>query len=207
MKSEEIILNFEKEFKGKLWTLTLEEKKHLLDRDTPRGRMFGFLTKAYHKRYKLFECGNFAYAYCFKSWDNSYGSDRPYPIWFLFSPESHFIKNKEELEKIVSRLGKFNKEYVKNRDKKYKKLFTSLNEYLSEPNYMELPLEFTDNHLVYLHCTYLRPNQLPHFNLGYNVVCYSKGISKEVMFIPEVFWTKEYKEVYLKVKIETNLIK
>lgn len=207
MDYEQIITNFQKDFKGKVWTLNSEEKKHLLDKDTPRGRMFGFLTMSYYKRLKLFEEGTFTYAYCFKTWNNSYGSDRPYPVWFIFSPESYFNKNRNELEKIAAKLGKFVKDFDCKKDKKHKKLFTMLNEYLSEPNYIELPFEFTDNHLIYLHVTYLRPLQNPHFNLGYNVVVFSKGISKEVLFVPEMFWNKEYKETYLKIKVETNLLK
>ena len=93
MSKETLINDREKDFKGKLFVLTNEEKKHLVDKDTFRGRIFGFLTRSYYRRFKLFEEGSLTYAYVFKTWNNSFGSDKPYPIWFLFSPEKYFLKN------------------------------------------------------------------------------------------------------------------
>ena len=205
MFDQKLIKDLESDFKGKLLTLTKDEKNHLVDKDTMRGKLLGIFTSAYYKRYRLFEQGMFAYSYVFKSWNNSFGSDKPYPVWMLFSPEEYFLKSPYELENITAKLGQFVKEYEQ-KDKINRKLFINLTEPLSEPTYFQLPMKFSNNHLVYLHMTYLSPTQLPHFTLGYNVVCFNPNISKEVMFLPEYFWTKEYKNNYLKIAISENLI-
>lgn len=170
-----------------------KELQFLTDKDTFRGKCFGFLTSNYYKRKKLVLMGELVYGYTFKTWSNNVTSDNPYPTWVMFSPDSSFLKNPMQYSIVIDRVMDF----ISNEklDKKYRKFKTLISEPLAEPSYLIVPSFLTNDRLVYISLVYIRPKQFPSFKEGINIMIMNQNISSEILYLPEKYFIKEYKEV------------
>ncbi len=181
-------------------TLTFDKDtwKFLSGKDTPRGRMLGFLTPEYYKREKLWQTGTIVWGYAFKSYmDNAMTSgERVFPSWVLFSPTTPFQEDPTLYYPILEKLTAFLAKKPKKKAERALKI--ALEGELSEPQYMEIPTEFTDGKLVFLSMVYVRPTHLPGFHLGVLPLMINKTVTSEVMYVPDRFWTEEFKAHYFK---------
>ncbi len=172
--------------------------KYLAGKDTPRGRMLGFLTPEYYQREKLWHTGVIVWAYAFRSYmDNAAtAGDRAFPSWVLFSPTSPFQNDPTLYYPILKKLNAFLNRKPKNKVERTLKIV--LEGELSEPQYLEVPTEFTDGKLVYLSMVYVRPTHLPAFHLGVLPLMINKNVTHEVMYVPDRYWTETFRTLYFK---------
>lgn len=176
-----------------------DEKKTLSKRDIAlisgkdgfKNAIKGFLTADYYKRGKLIEEGQLVLGYIFKTWSSS---DVGYcPHWVLFSPSPKVNENPQLLKDVAKSLSGCTE--VKG-DKTSKALHKLLTQPLSEAKYFELPENITNGNLIYLSIVYLRPEWRNNIRLGLNPFIANQGISKEILYLPDQFWSGYFKECY-----------
>ncbi len=174
-------------------SMSKQEFSFLAGKDTFRGKCFGFLTKQYYQRTRLLREGQLVYGYAFKAWTNDMDPSRTFPSWVLFSPEEIFSYDPDVYIQIANNIQKLCDGEAKedNKNKELKKFKSALIEELSDPNYVKVPTQFSEGHLVYMSTIYVRPNQLPIFRLGLSVIIMNPNISKEVLYLPQKYMTKE----------------
>jgi len=178
---------------------TFEKKDYLFleGKDTARGRMLGFLTADYWKREQLWKTGTIVWGYVFKMiLTPSNDPSRAYSSWVLFSPSKQFVETPELYFEILGRLNFLETEKPKN--SKIRKLKTAMYEDLSEPEYLEIPEPYANGNLVYLSTVYVRPQHVFDLHLGYIPLMISPLVTKEVMYLPEKYWTDEFRSEYYK---------
>ena len=176
-------------------SLSKDDIRHIADKDNGPGRMLGLFTISYWKREKLIKESNVVIGYAFKTFQfEGELRDMTYPSWVLFSPDKSVIEEPGFYEKVTTNLGKFIEESP--RDKVGKKLKRLLSDNLAEVAYFELPRELTDGKLVYLSVNHVRRNNMPDFKLGHSLLLMAPTISKEVIYLPPKYWTKEWAELY-----------
>lgn len=192
-KCMDLFDSFSESWKKTQKDLSKKDLSFISFKDSFRHGMRGFLTPEYYKREKLIKEGELAFGYVFKCWSDESSFSVDYPTWVLFSPSLKVSKNPVLLAKISENLLVFAKE---NKDKKHRKLTSLINEPLSECAYYELPKELTQGELIYLSITYVHLNQFIDFQMGINPIIISKGISKEILYLPDKYWTQEFAESY-----------
>lgn len=176
-----------------------EEKKTLSKRDIGfisgkdgfKNAIKGFLTSDYYKRGKLIEDGQLVLGYIFKSWFASPNDYSPY--WVLFSPSPKVNENPKMLKDVANRLSCFK---PLTGDKTSKKLSRILDGPLSDAQYFEIPESLTDGNLIYLSIVYLRPEWRDKIILGLNPFIANQGVSKEILYLPDQFWSDYFKQAY-----------
>lgn len=178
-------------------SLRKEEIRHIADKDSPTGRMLGVFTLAYWKRERLIEGGSLVFGYAFKSFQfEGEMRDKVYPSWVLFSPEKAVNENPKVFEGVAAKLGKLVlEEATSKEDKKLKRVLT---DNLAVASYIQLDEKYTDGALIYLSIVDVRRSQLPDFRLGYSLLLIGRNISKEVLYLPPAYWSKDYAEAYKK---------
>lgn len=186
-------------WKNRQKDLDKNDVSYIAYKDTFRHAMRGFLTGSYYKRNRLIKEGDLVYGYVFKTWSNDPTNQSDYPTWVLFSPSLEVSKNPAVFARISAKLQDLTKE---DDDKKYRKLRNLIIEPLSECDYFEIPEEFTEGAVVYLSIIYLHVNQITNFHMGLNPLLMSRGISKEVIYLPDRFWPGEFYEAYLKNEVK-----
>jgi len=55
--------------------------------------------------------------------------------------------------------------------------------------------------VVYMSIIYVHVNQFVNFRMGVNPLIISKGISKEVIYLPDSYWLPEFTDLYHKNKL------
>lgn len=194
-----VISELRKQYDAKKGSFTKKELQFLTGRDTLRGRLLGFLTAAYYRRPRLFREGRVTYALAFRKWTGMERSERLLSTWVLFSPSSEFDAHPDLLYKVKANLDALVENGEKNR--KLHKLYVALTEELSEPAYMEIPKEFSEGKLVYLSFIYLRNHQIPKFRLGINLIVMDRSVSKEVLYLPALYWSTDFVNYYYRKKV------
>lgn len=194
----ELFDSFTKHWKEKQKSLDKKDVSFIAYKDSFRHGMRGFLTGSYYKRERLIKEGDLVFGYTFKCWSDGSNYSSDYPTWVLFSPSLQVSKNTALFARISGKLQDFAKQ---NKDKKYRKLCNLINEPLSECDYFEIPPEFTEGAVVYLSIIYVHVNQFVSFNMGVNPLIISKGISKEVIYLPDAYWLPEFTDLYHKHKL------
>lgn len=184
------------DFDKKKIDFTKKEINYLIGRDTFRGRFYGFLTFAYCRRPRLVKEGFLTYGLTIRIYRDSFLDNKPISTWVLFSPLSEFDKDPLMLLDVKDNLDKFVEKGIKHT--KYKKLFIALTGELSEPQYLEIPKEFSNGKLVYLSYVELREGRIPQYRVGVNLILMNQKISKEIMYLPSIYWSDEYSKQYNK---------
>lgn len=189
-----IITAIRQDYDARKASFTKNELRYLTGRTSLRGRLLGFMTRAYYQRPRLFKKGQILYALTFRRWSRDLKGDPLESTWVLFSPMSEFDAEPERLYQVKNALDDFLMK--KTKKAKYHALMVALKGELSEPAYLEIPSEFTDGRLVYLSYICLRREQIPDLRLGLNLIVADRSVSKEVLYLPAPYWTKEYTEHY-----------
>ncbi len=195
MNEKELLDELRENYQGLRFSFNQEEVKFQCLRNYRQGKLHGLFTRAYWKRKELFQKGQIAYGYVFKEYrpqiDDLYSD---YPIWVLLSPNHEFETSPDKYLIIVDRLNQFLKQKAHSR--KDKQLQRILEGELSEVYYYILPSYLTEGALVYLCTTYVRHTHTPLFHLGLNPILYAPTISKEIMILPNKYWTKAWNNYY-----------
>jgi hypothetical protein len=167
----------------------------LSGKDSFRGRLRGFMTRAYYQRTRLIETSEVFYAYVFQSWTNDIEEKGDsYPTWLLFSPEREVNQNPLILKDISAKLFSFKEKAP--RDKTEKELQGYLKDYLSDVSFYPLPDVCSLGHFVYLSIVDVPLLRVPNFHLGLNLILASPSVSKEVLYLPKKEWPEEYRKAY-----------
>jgi hypothetical protein len=176
------------------------EIAHLAYQDTFRHKMLGFMTRVYYQRKKLIQQSEIFYAYVFQEYNYDENQrQNGGATWLVFSPSKEVNDHPEILKKIAANLQQLKvKEPINGEEKALKKLLV---EPLSETSYCELIPTMSDNEYAFLSIVDLHKELLPSFHLGLNLVLANKSVSKEVLYLPEAYFSQEWKEAYLKGEI------
>jgi hypothetical protein len=177
-----------------------EEISHLAYQDTFRHKMLGFMTRVYYQRKKLIRASEIFYAYVFQEYQ--YDENQRLnggATWLVFSPSKEVNDHPGILKKISANLQQLKeREPIDADEKALKKV---LSEPLSETSYYELSIALSEGHYVFLSIVDLHKELLPSFHLGLNLILANKSISNEVLYLPEAYFSDEWKEVYVKGKL------
>ncbi len=200
MSYEAILNDVKRHYEDRKPYLSKKQIIFLQGKNTLRDKMFGMFTKNYIDRKKLILEANITYAYTIKTWSNNDYNDDYYPSWIIFSPQIKYSANPHLYERINKNLNDYKFDSSdKSHDKKLKMFLT---EDLSEPVMFKLNKELAGEDIVYLHFVYVRSSQFTQFKMGINLIMFNPNVSKEVLYVPEVLWTKEYKEIKYEDKEE-----
>ena len=195
MSYKQIIEEIRANFYSKQGSFTKEEMAYNTNKDTFRGRISNCMTISYYKRENLYNKGQVFYALSFKDYREHAEKDKKtVPVWILLSPSPKVDEDPNILQNVKDNLDKLFED--KNLQKKYRKLFTMYSEKYAEPAYFEIPSEFSPDFDCYLCLTYVHEERFPLFHLGVNLVVSNKLVSKEVDYLPSVYWSQAFIEQY-----------
>lgn len=174
-------------------SLSKEDFKYILARKGFNGVLRGFLTKEYYKRKKLVETGEIIYGYCFKMWSNSKKTNEAdFPVWVIHSPMSVINEKPEILRDIAFKCLDF---ASKNKDSN-DKFANLINKPLSDTLMFPVPEECSNNHLCYLSIIERRALNMARFSLGLNLFISSPSVTREILFLPDRYWSEEFRNGY-----------
>lgn len=169
-----------------------EDFKFVTNKNTFTEKRVGVFTRQYYKRKKLIQIGSIIYGYVIRIRDEQ-NESHPVSSWVLFSPQSEFEKNPANYEQTMQNLNKIiESEKV---ERKYKRLKILLCEPYAEPCYFELPKEFTNGDIAYLSHAYFWKSRNPNLKPGLAPIFINQNISKEVIYLPEKYWTDQLKKI------------
>lgn len=201
MDYKNILSSINESWLSKRVLLSKDEIRHMSDKDSFRGKIHGFLTRAYYKRKDLIVTGEIVYCLAFKSWSNDLSDNAiRYRSWVIFSTSTTLRSNPSLLKKISENILTLMHE--ENSDKAYSKLIRTLNEPLSDASYLELPKELCEGELAYLSIIYVEKNLNPNFSLGLNLLLVSPSVSQEVLYLPEGNYPHDFLEAYKAHKLD-----
>ena len=176
-------------------SLDKSEVAYLANKDTFQGRKIGFMTRSYYQREKLIRSSEIYFAYVFQSWSNDVNEKGySYPTWLLFSPSREVNENPAVFKEIAAKVQSIRStKPVKKDEKELKKYVEG---YLSDISYFPLPESYSCGHFVYLSIVYLPLQRVPSFRLGVNLILANPTASKEVLYLPESYWSEGYRKAY-----------
>lgn len=163
-----------------------EDVAFIANKDTPRGRLLGFLTTDYYRRENLIREGTIVYGYTFRTHKTTDSMDRLYASWLLFSPSKAVNDDVNIYLKIIDNLDSLKEK--KHPSSIERKLQIALGGELSEPKYLEVPAPYNEGYLIYLQYCEVKPNHTPNLELGPNYIIIAPSKSKEVIYLPERYF-------------------
>lgn len=182
--------------------LLANDIKKIGDKDTIEGKRLEFLSLRYFKRSDLIKKSSVYFAYTFKEYKPEGGCDHHFPTWLVFSPDLEFKEHPEKLKGICDLL--IDMKTRPRKEARNKKLWGILGSNFSEAWYLPLPDEITNGKPVYLQTAYCRLNSTPDLKLGLNLILANQGVSKEVLYLPQQYWTKNWAEAYFNKEDENG---
>lgn len=169
-----------------------EDFRYVTNKSNFNEKRVGVFSRAYYKRKKLVQIGTLTYGYVFRIRDNQSKSN-PISTWVVFSPEVFFEKNPAEFEYIAQNLNKITS--TQKPEKRHRKLKIMVTEPYAEPKYFKVPLELSNNHIVYISHVYYWRDKNPNLKLGMIPIFISENITKEIIYLPERYWIDEMKSI------------
>lgn len=171
-----------------------EDIAYIANKDTPRGRMLGFLTSDYYRRESLIKEGSIVYGYTIRTYKIEQTMDRLYASWLLFSPSKTINEQPNILLNILENIERIQEK--KTLTSQERQIKNSLTGDLSEPKYLEIPSPYNEGHLVYLQYCEVKPHHTPNLNLGLNFIIIAPAKSKEVIYLPNRYFHDVFKDDY-----------
>lgn len=186
-------------WESKRLTLSKSDIAFIAGKDTFKGKISGFLTSGYWHRGKLIRNGELLVGYAFKSLvRNLEDAKEDFPTWVIFSPSTAVNENPAVLEDVAKKLVELKDQDKKAISKEHHKLWTVLGSDYATCNYLEIPEDISGDALIYLSIIPVRGRQNPFFKLGPNFILGSRGLSKEVLYLPDMYMPKEVADEYQK---------
>ena len=164
----------------------------LLNRDSLRTRLLGFMTRAYWSRKKLLKQGKVIYAYAFREWGFGERS-LEHPVWILHSPSMKVMEHPEILKNAAELLMK--KEEWPPMGKKEADALAHAFEPLARPMFLPLPEGFGEVPLFLSVLDWI-PQHLQEFRLGLNLIIQNPSVSKESILLMERYFPQEWRDAY-----------
>lgn len=201
MDDEELLRKINTNFSEKRLSLNKQDLLFLSGKQNYFGKIHGVFTRDYWKRETLIKAGEIYYAYTFKTYIGDFNIERAYPSWILFSPQNEIQKNPKIYRQIAVKMQEVlkNLKKLKGNEKTLKNILKSD---LEEPHYFEIPAPYNLGYLCYLSICYVRPHHFFNFKMGINLVIARQTISKEIIYLPELYWIEEYKAKYADRTVE-----
>ena len=196
MDFEKIIQEANVLYEKERLSFTKKDYAFLLNRETLKNRLLGFLTLNYYKRKKVFENGKVSFGYVFQQWDFHKGSYE-HPIWILHSPSLKVEKNPSMYEEICKKIRDLQGKYDF-LDKKTKEFLHLINEPLSRVSSYLLPESFYLDVPIYLTITEWIIAHISTLHLGLNLILSAPSSSKEIFLLPEKYFPSSWGERYFK---------
>jgi hypothetical protein len=166
------------------------EYQFILNRESFKDRLKGFLTMRYHRRKKLIKSGNVGFCYTFSLSISKYYNHEFRPSFVLFTPKKTLMCNEKFYLDVLANLYDFQKKKAKTLKESH--LQAVLSEKDAEPRYFELPKKITKNELVYLQYVEVNTKHTHNLKFGMNPIIFNKNISDEVIYLPD--FLKDIKE-------------
>ncbi len=174
---------------------TKEEIRRIAGKDTPEGRMVDLFSFKYAKRTSLIQAAEILYGYVAKSYgEEGNEAQSHYPTWVFFSPAKNVNENPLLLKEAAKSFASFAQGEPK--DAKERKIQRFWKENWTELDYFELPKTHTRGTLIYLSVAYFKTSAIENFHLGLNLILANRGVSKEILYLPEEYWSKDWAEYY-----------
>lgn len=187
------IANIRSEFAKKRDAFDKSDRAFLAGKDSMKGKLLGMFSSAYYHREKLIDNADVVYGYAFRGYEAEGDREFSYPTWVLFSLSSKFDENPLLLAGAAKELLAYCERQTK---RKKDKLYYATKDDWGEPKYVELPQELTHGSLIFLSMVTVRTGANPHFHLGLNLLLADKKSSKEVLYLPERYWSEDYRNSY-----------
>lgn len=194
MDYQKVLQEIRRNFEQKKLFFTDEDHKFNTSRNYWQGMIHGVFTRAYHKRKDLFIRGHIIYGMSIKSYLTGDAPNHDYSTWVIFSPQIAFEENPLKYYEIADKLNAFLDRKPNNATEQRLKMI--LEGELSEPQYFELPSDLTNGSLVFLSGCFVRTRHSPSFRLGINLIIIEKTVSKEIVYLPERYFSEDYKKYY-----------
>lgn len=195
MANEAMLKELNDNYQNALGSFAKSDFSYVTGKDSARGRMLGMFTIEYWKREDLWKTGTIVWGYAYRNlMTDLHNPERAYSSWVLFSPSREFAENPQLYTEVLARLTALEKEKARNR--KLHELKLALFAELSEPKFLEIPEPYAGGHLVYCSMVYVRYEHIYDFRLGFLPVIISPSVSKEVMYLPERYWTEAFRNEY-----------
>ncbi len=156
--------------------------RHLASKDTHKGKIFRMFRPSYWRRENLIREGEVFLGYAFKEYRPDIDVEI-HPTWVIHSPSSKVYDDPDILKRIRARL----EGYV-NRDRSKcpnKDVYDVMMSRFADHSYVEVPEECSEGILAYISVVFAYKSTNPEVGLGHNVYIGSRGVSKEILYLPK----------------------
>ncbi len=190
----ELLKSLNEDFANKRIDFTPLDREFNAGKNYRLGKLHGLFSRGYRKRDELFSFGEIIYALTFKSFINEFSQDKNFPSWVIFSPSKDLQNNPRFYYDIATKLEEVT--LKKKPNKIEKRLQQILLSNVEEPNYLEIPEPYNLGYLAYISICYVRPPHIANFKPGINLILMARKTTDEVMYLPDRYWSEEYKDEY-----------
>ena len=168
--------------------VSMDEKKidEALGFGSRRDKILSLFSIRYKPMKKLINEGILIYSYAYKISYLFNGNSNYKKCWVLFSPNVKYEENPSEYSKIAAKLDYF----LNSKNKKHKKLIKKINNSENDFKLLELPFDIFEEKL-FLSTIYVKEKVNPNLNLGINLCLLNRKVSKNIIFLPEVFYSHQ----------------
>ena len=191
MNSSIVLQHLNESFARQRMTFTKEDYRFLEGKSTPEGRRLGMFSLAYLKRKKLIESASIYYGYVFKDYQRVEDAKAFYPTWVLFSPHPYYQENPEHYEEMIPLLET---RYAEKKKFRREKVECALHEKFADASMLPIDPSITHGRPLYLCIVYFHREHISDLHLGIYPFLANPEVSKELLYLPEQYWTKEYAE-------------
>lgn len=166
----------------------MDEKKidEVLGFSSRRDKILSLFSIRYKPMKKLINDGILIYSFVYKISYLFNGNSNYKKCWVLFSPNLKYEENPSEYSKIAAKLEYF----LNSKDKKHKKIIKKLNNSENDFKLLELPFDIFEEKL-FLSTIYVKEKVNPNLDLGINLCLLNRKVSKNIIFLPEVFYSHQ----------------
>lgn len=187
-----ILQHLNESFARQRATFTKEDFRFVEGKSTPEGRRLGMFTLASLKRKKLVESASVFYGYVFKDYQRIEDAKAFYPTWVLFSPHPYYQEDPERYAEMIPLLEE---RYATKKKFRREKVECALHELLADASMLPIDPAITNGRPLYLCIVYFHREHISDLRFGVNLFLANPDVSKELLYLPEQYWTKEYAEI------------
>ncbi|MGM9813465.1 MAG: hypothetical protein ACI32C_00935 [Candidatus Enteromonas sp.] len=181
--------------------LNKDERRYIEGKYSTKTKMLGCFSPSYHKRGKLVLSSQVYYGLVFKSYRRPDSDSEYYPIWVLWSPNRKFQEDPTLYDELLPLLET---RYGQKKKWRREKVELALHEKYADASMLLIDPGLTKGIPVYLSILYFHKDHVFDFRLGINLFLANQDVSKELLVLPERFWSEAYAEAYARYFKETE---
>lgn len=174
-------------------SLSKKDRNRILGRDSFDGKRVDCFHLRYWKRPKLLPKGKIIFGYVFKSAEYRKESPLFFSTWVIHSEDPYFQENPYEFLHV---LEKSQERYPNLKKILHSKVEKMLYGEEADFVYVRIDPSLADGRAVYLSCVTLFRGNVSNFHLGLNLFVSNSSISKDLIYLPRQYWTKEFEQAY-----------